>query len=147
MVPEPTSPKHFIEAYIRYGQLRQDEYLLPAGQVRELLDACADRKQLPGEDVYEASRAIGESYRERLAEYSAEVRQLATNKPGRLWASAEQRKKAYAALGEKENDPAVLEQIRSQKAVLEAKGMLHPLASCDPRGDPRPAIATSPRLK
>ena len=71
--------KRFIEAYIRYGELQQDEYLLPAGEVRDLLEACAKQKQLPGPDVYETSRAIGESYRERLGEHTTAVRQLAAS--------------------------------------------------------------------
>ncbi len=32
--------KRFIEAYLRYGELQQDESLLPPGDVRDLLEAC-----------------------------------------------------------------------------------------------------------
>jgi hypothetical protein len=38
--------KRFIEAYVRYAKLRQDEYLLPAGEVPNLLAECAETKSV-----------------------------------------------------------------------------------------------------
>jgi hypothetical protein len=71
--------KRFIEAYLRYGELRQDSYLLPAGEVRDQLVACAEQKQLPGEDNHKAARATGENYREHLSKSIAPVCQLAAS--------------------------------------------------------------------
>jgi hypothetical protein len=38
--------KRFIEAYVRWGELQQDEYLLPPGEVRDLLAECAASKSV-----------------------------------------------------------------------------------------------------
>jgi hypothetical protein len=38
--------KRFVEAYVRYAELRQDEYLLPPGEARNLLAACAAEKSV-----------------------------------------------------------------------------------------------------
>lgn len=41
------SRKRFIEAYVRFDELQQDEYLLPPGEVRDLLAVAAETKALP----------------------------------------------------------------------------------------------------
>jgi len=38
--------KRFIEAYVRWGELQQDEYLLPPGEVRQLLEEFASTKSV-----------------------------------------------------------------------------------------------------
>lgn len=38
--------KRFIEAYVHWGALQQDEYLLPPGEVRRLLEECASAKSV-----------------------------------------------------------------------------------------------------
>jgi hypothetical protein len=39
--------KRFVESFLRYGELRQDQYLLPEGDVKELLFGFAQSKTLP----------------------------------------------------------------------------------------------------
>ena len=39
--------KHFIEAYLRWDELRQDEFLLPEGDLANLLAELAESKALP----------------------------------------------------------------------------------------------------
>lgn len=68
--------KRFIESYIRWEELQQDEYLLPAGEVRDLINECAENKQLPGSDPYQAARERGERYRENLGAYNTILIQL-----------------------------------------------------------------------
>jgi hypothetical protein len=50
--------KRFIEAYVRYSELRKDGHLLPEGEVRNLL-ANAAQKLLPPSASYEDGRARG----------------------------------------------------------------------------------------
>jgi hypothetical protein len=57
--------KRFIEAYIRYGELQQSEYLLPDGEVRNVL-AGAAQKLLPSPDIYEEGRKKGIKHSEKL---------------------------------------------------------------------------------
>jgi hypothetical protein len=45
--------KRFIDAYIRYGELQQDEYLPPAREIRDLLEASAEQNRLTGSDARE----------------------------------------------------------------------------------------------
>jgi hypothetical protein len=115
----PWARKRFIEAYIRYGELRQDEYLLPPGEVRNLIANTA-KKLLPNScpDSYPSGRARGEEYRDRMSAWVSEVsstpRQI--GRPAGVWKSPEERAKAYAALEEKEDSPAAMEEMRRQKA-------------------------------
>ena len=61
--------KQFIQSFIAWGELELDRFLLPPGEVRDLIAANAERKQLPATDAYEAGRSTGESYRKRLREH------------------------------------------------------------------------------
>jgi hypothetical protein len=65
--------KRFVDSFSSYD----DTFLLPDGEIKNLLAGIAQAKILPApvEDWSEC-RARGERYRERLAEYSAEVRQF-----------------------------------------------------------------------
>jgi hypothetical protein len=47
--------KRFIEAYVSWGELQQDGYLLPPGEVRDLLAECAASKSV--ERLLETSKA------------------------------------------------------------------------------------------
>jgi hypothetical protein len=40
--------KAFIESYQRYGELKQDEYLLPPGEIKNLISELARKKSFPG---------------------------------------------------------------------------------------------------
>jgi hypothetical protein len=60
--------KRFVESFIAYRELKQDEFLLPDGEIKNLLSGFAQTKMLPAppEDWSEC-RDRGEAYRAQLA--------------------------------------------------------------------------------
>jgi hypothetical protein len=60
--------KRFVESFVAYGELQQDEFLLPDGEIKELLARTAQTKTLsaPLPDWSEC-RARGEAYRLQVA--------------------------------------------------------------------------------
>jgi hypothetical protein len=64
--------KRFVESFIAYGELRQDEFLLPDGEIKNLLSEFAQTKMLraPSQD-WSKCRSRGEAYREQLATQGA----------------------------------------------------------------------------
>jgi hypothetical protein len=48
--------KHFIESYIRYGDLQQEQFLLPDGELKNALAAFAQTKALPASKQAEEIR-------------------------------------------------------------------------------------------
>jgi hypothetical protein len=56
--------KKFVESFIAWGELEQDKFLLPAGEVRDLLEGTA-QKLLPASATYEEGRARGLAYAEK----------------------------------------------------------------------------------
>jgi hypothetical protein len=60
--------KRFVESFIAYGELEQDKFLLPDGEIKNLLSGFAQTKMLsaPPQDWSEC-RARGEAYRSQLA--------------------------------------------------------------------------------
>jgi hypothetical protein len=82
--------RRFIESYIRYGEL--DQFLLPDGDLKNVLFGVAEKMTLPSPDVFAESRARGLAYAEKIK--SAGVA------PGRrlLWKSREEREIAYKTL-------------------------------------------------
>jgi hypothetical protein len=60
--------KRFIESFIAYGELERDQFLLPNGQIKNLLADLGQAKALPGPSRnWDECRAAGESYRARVA--------------------------------------------------------------------------------
>jgi hypothetical protein len=60
--------KRFIESFIAYGELERDEFLLPDGEIKNLLSEFAQTKMLPStSDDWSECRARGEAYRTQLA--------------------------------------------------------------------------------
>jgi len=59
--------KRFIEAYVRYTELQQDQYLLPAGELKTLLAEFSETKALPASEVcFEELHKHGLEYAEEL---------------------------------------------------------------------------------
>jgi hypothetical protein len=59
--------QRFIEAYMRWDELKQAEYLLPDGEGKNLIADVADRKALPGsQETYEEMRERGLRYAEQV---------------------------------------------------------------------------------
>jgi len=115
--------KRFIESYINFDKI--EEFLLPDGEIKNLLAVAAQTKALPSINVpFQVLHERGLKHAEHLKksgparEGFSQVARLSN-----LWNSEEERTEAYRALQkEKETNPAVAAKVRSQKAALEAKG-------------------------
>jgi hypothetical protein len=60
--------KRFVESFIAYGEREQDEFLLPDGEIKNLLSGLAQTKMLPARSQdWDECRARGEAYRTQLA--------------------------------------------------------------------------------
>jgi hypothetical protein len=73
--------KRFIESYVAWCESEQDEFLLPDGEMKRLIADAAGKKQLPNSSgTYEAARAVGEKYRDKMAAMTAMVASM-TGRP------------------------------------------------------------------
>lgn len=116
--------KRFVESFIAWGELEQDKFLLPDGEIKNLLAGFAETKALPSSTPsFEELRQRGLEYAKQIAP-SAKVDPRAYRAPQRVtvWDSPEEREQAFASLAQKETDPVLIDKIRSQKAALEARG-------------------------
>jgi hypothetical protein len=59
--------KRFVESFIAYGELQQDAFLLPDGEIKDLLSGLSQTKMLPIAQDWSECRERGEAYRSRLA--------------------------------------------------------------------------------
>jgi hypothetical protein len=59
--------KRFVESFIAYGELQQDAFLLPDGEIKDLLSGLSQAKMLPIAQDWTECRELGEAYRSRLA--------------------------------------------------------------------------------
>jgi hypothetical protein len=59
--------KRFVESFIAYGELQQDAFLLPDGEIKDLLSGLSRTKVLPIAQDWSECRERGESYRSQLA--------------------------------------------------------------------------------
>jgi hypothetical protein len=59
--------RRFIESFIAYGELERDEFLLPDGEIKNLLSEFAQTTMLPSSQDYDECRTRGEAYRAQLA--------------------------------------------------------------------------------
>jgi hypothetical protein len=60
--------KRFVESFIAYGELEQDEFLLSDGEIKRLLAGFAQTQMLPAPSQdWSECRARGEAYRAQLA--------------------------------------------------------------------------------
>jgi hypothetical protein len=70
--------KRFIESFIAWGELEQDKFLLPDGEIKKLLADVAETKALPASDEsYEEMRDRGLAYAAQLKSAPRETRQPA----------------------------------------------------------------------
>lgn len=107
--------KRFIEAYVRFSELQQDEYLLPPGEVHDLLASVAKTKALQAPEV------IRESYEEMRARGLAHSEELKTS------GYSEQNKnklRAMRAIVRKAAPPRKVRSIEEQKRILHERGFL-----------------------
>jgi len=74
--------KRFVESFTAYGELERDEFLLPDGEIKNLLAGCADLKALPASRPAELPKLPAEE-RLRVADELAEAakRVIAACKP------------------------------------------------------------------
>jgi hypothetical protein len=100
--------KRFIEAYVRYGELQQSEYLLPEGGVKNLL-ATAAQKLLASPDVYEEARKRG------IAQ-SAELKTTGCNEPDI--------QRAMRTIARESAPLPSARSLEEQKQILREKGFL-----------------------
>jgi hypothetical protein len=116
--------KRFLESFIAYGELEQDKYLLPDGEIKNLLAEFAESKALPAPTVdFHGLHERGLEYAERVKEAAPLMAvNRAVTERGNLWGSEETREIAYRSMGEKETDPQILDRIRAQKEALAARG-------------------------
>lgn len=63
--------KRFIEAWLRWDELKQDEYLLPDSEVKSLLSGVAATKALPDSFCFNDLHARGPEYAEKAKLLSA----------------------------------------------------------------------------
>lgn len=62
------SKKRFVESFIAYGEVMQDAFLLPDGEIKDLLLKFAEAKMLPvTTEGWSECRVRGEVYRSQLA--------------------------------------------------------------------------------
>jgi hypothetical protein len=59
--------KRFVESFIAYSEFEQDEFLLPDGEIKDLLSGFAQTKMLASSQDWNECRARGEAYRAQLA--------------------------------------------------------------------------------
>jgi hypothetical protein len=117
--------KRFVESFIAYGELEQDRFLLPDGEIKNLLAAAAQTKALPSINVpFQVLHERGLKHAEHLKKSDPARRGFSqVARLSNLWKSEEERAEAYRALQkEKETSPDVVAKVRDQKAALEAKG-------------------------
>jgi hypothetical protein len=57
--------KKFVDSFVAWGELKRDEFLLPPGEVRDLIEDTA-QKLLPSPTTYEEGRARGIAWTEEI---------------------------------------------------------------------------------
>jgi hypothetical protein len=125
----PWARKRFIEAYLRYGELEQSQFLLPDGELKESIAALAERKELPPahtsvEAADETLPRVPMSDCERKL-HNAEIVRLRTQiGPARQRYSLAQLQEDLSKLGELETDPDRVAGWQRQKAEFVARGLL-----------------------
>ena len=100
--------KRFVESFIAWGELEKDEFLLPEGEVKNLLADVAQAKALPAPETYETMRARGLAYAQRLKASPAEA-------PDFKSAPREVRSRTF---------PVSTRSLEEQKRILREKGFL-----------------------
>ena len=119
--------KNFIESFISWGELQRDKYLLPDGEIKNLLTRSAQTKALPAATGQDAGNArptyldepvIPASERWGPEEQAASLK-LRKELPKKfpVWASKDRRKQIEAELAEYGN---------RVKAIAQEKGVTLP---------------------
>jgi hypothetical protein len=104
----PWARKRFIEAFIRYVELRQEEYLLPPGEVRNLLTDSA-QKLLPSSETYQEMRTRGLAYAQDLKKSGCEQPDI---------------KRAIRVIAGEFSPRPPMRSLEEQKQVLRERGLL-----------------------
>ncbi len=119
--------KRFVESFIAYGEVEQHRFLLPDGEIKNLLTQCAQTKALPAPSVdWGDLRKHGEAYRAQLASARSQ-------EPGS--------KPAPAVVTRKYGNNSTLS-LADQKRILAERGFLprtHGEAAAGAPPEPQPA--------
>jgi hypothetical protein len=83
--------KRFVESYV--NSEKADKFLLPEGELKNLIAGVAEAKTLPAGDQFSISRERGLDYARRIKGLKI------PSSHKRLWSSPEEREAAYKALG------------------------------------------------
>jgi hypothetical protein len=102
--------KRFVESYIAWEKLGREQFLLPDGELKNLLADCASTKALP------PSQVSFEELHERGLRYATQIKTAAPDTARRTISRGPIREKTDAELAE---------EVRRQKAALIARGWLH----------------------
>jgi len=116
--------KRFVESFVAWGEREQNQFLLPDGEIKNLLAEFSTTKALPAPEVcFTDLHERGLSYAERIRDAAPLLAvNRAVTERGNLWGSEETREIAYRALSEKETNPVITDRIRAQKESLAARG-------------------------
>jgi hypothetical protein len=92
--------KRFIESYVRYGELQQEQYLLPDGELRNLLADVAQTKALPSSaTTFEELHQRGLAYAKQIGAPKPRIVPNAKPEPSRV-VDVEGRRKELARQAE-----------------------------------------------
>lgn len=102
--------KRFLEQYIRYAELQQEQFLLPEGEVKNLLADVATTKALP------YSGPTVEELHARGVAYSEELKKAGTEQPSI--------KRAIRAVAGELAPRPPMQPLNEQKRILRERGFL-----------------------
>ena len=100
--------KRFVESFIAWGEFEADKFLLPDGELRELL-ADSAQKLLPSSETYQEMRARGLTYAQELKKSGCEEPDI--------------KRTIRAVAGELMPRPP-MRSLEEQKQVLRERGLL-----------------------
>lgn len=102
--------KRFIESFIAWGELEQDKFLLPEGEIKTLLAECSEAKALPApQPCFEDLHKRGLTYAEKLKNNPSQQPDL--------------KRAIRTVAGELAPHPP-MRSLEEQKKILREKGLL-----------------------
>ena len=120
--------KRFIESYLAWAELEQDQFLLRDGELKQFLAGVAEQRELPATDPSdEELRRRGILYCAKVKTWSQEIVKLHADAQKKADQQAHARsvaglQESLSKLGERETNPDLLAKVERQKAELIAKG-------------------------
>jgi hypothetical protein len=102
--------KRFVESFIAYGELEQDQFLLPDGEIKNILDGCAEMKALP------VPSRDWKELRARGLAYAGELKSDPSQQPDL--------KRASRAVARELTPRPPMRSLDEQKQILRERGLL-----------------------